>query len=78
MAPDPRVKLDATGCLHRTPWSRVGGETGLIDGFIVSYCIFLLVHFTQGTDGLLGLAGIIINDYGLDHSLIPDLKHQQD
>ena len=30
-----------------------------------------LVRFTQGMDGLLGVAGIITNDDGLDHSLIP-------
>ena len=31
----------------------------------------LLVRFTQGMDGLLGVAGIITNNYDMDHSLIP-------
>ena len=40
---------------------------------VFSYWIYWCVEngFTQGMDGLLEVAGIIIHDYGLDHSLIP-------
>jgi hypothetical protein len=35
--------------------------------------IILLVRFTQGMDGLLGVAGMIITSDEMDHSLNPNV-----
>ena len=43
-----------------SPQSKKGSVVSMI-----SEWLFLLVRFTQGKDGLLGVAGTIINNYGL-------------
>ena len=45
----------------------------LLNGWVM---FNLLVRFMQGMDGNGGCGDYHENNYGLDHSLIPDLKHQ--